>query len=88
MKYCCHKYTKCTPKYTFLINFDNKVVELIRISQIFNHPDVTETLPCDIQNKENINIVTYQLGNTVRNKLLNYKETVNSVFVNEEAAFD
>ena len=63
-------------------------MELIRISQILNHPDVIEILPYDIQNKENIPIVTYQLGNTVRNKLLNYKETVNSIFVNEEATFD
>ena len=58
----------------------------MRISQVLNHPDVIETLPCDIQNKDNIPMVTNQLGNTVRNKLVNYKKTVNSIFVDEEKA--
>lgn len=29
-------------------------------------------------------MITYQLRNTVRNKLSNYKETVNSIFMDEE----
>lgn len=41
------------------------------------------TLPFDIQNKNNIPMVTY-LGNIVRNKLLNCKETVNSIIVGGE----
>lgn len=32
------------PKYTLPINVDNKTVELIRISQILNHPEILETL--------------------------------------------
>ena len=32
-------------------------------------------------------MVTYQLGNTVRKKFWNYKEKVNSIFVDEEVAF-
>ena len=36
------------------INFYSKAVELIRISHIRNHPDVIQTLLCDIQNKKNI----------------------------------
>ena len=36
------------------INFYSKAVELIRISHIRNHPNVIQTLLCDIQNKNNI----------------------------------
>ena len=32
-------------------------------------------------------MTTYQLGKTVKNKLLNYKETVNSIFLDEKVAF-
>ena len=31
-------------------------------------------------------MVIYRLGNTVRTKLLNYKETINSISVDEEVA--
>ena len=57
-------------KYFLPINFGNKALELIKISQILNHPDVIETLPCVAQNKENIPMVTYQLYNTVRKKII------------------
>ena len=57
---------KRSPKYTLPITFDSKAVELKRISQILNHLDIIENFPSDIQNKENIPMVTYQLGNTVR----------------------
>lgn len=67
-------------KYTLPINLDRKAVEPIWISQILNHPDLTETVPCGV-GKKNIPMVTYQLDNTDRNKLLNYKENVNSIFV-------
>ena len=75
---------KYPPKYAFLKNFGYKALELIRISQILNNPDVIETLLCDIQTKYNIPLVTYQLGKAVRNKLLNYKETINSTFVDDK----
>ena len=48
-----------------------KTLELIKIWQILNLTDVVETLPCDIQTKDNIYMLTYQLGNAVRNNLLN-----------------
>ena len=32
-------------------------------------------------------MITYKLGNTVRHKLINYKETVNSIFVDEVVTF-
>ena len=36
------------PRYTLPIKFDKKPVELIKILQMLNHPDVTGILPGDI----------------------------------------
>ena len=40
-----------------------------------------------MKNKEDIPVVTYKLGSTIRNKILNYKETVDSIFVDDEVSF-
>ena len=40
-----------------------------------------------LQNKEDIPVVTYKVGSTVRNKILNYKDTVNSIFLEEDGPF-
>ena len=80
-------YKKPTPKYLCTVNFCNKAVECIRLSSIFNLPEVIQLLPSELQTKENIPVVTFKLGNTVRNKILNYKETVNSIFADEEVSF-
>lgn len=53
---------------------ENKAVQLIKTSKMFNHLDVVETLTCDIQHKENIPVETYQLSYTVRNKLVRKKK--------------
>ena len=44
-------------------------------------------LPREAQNKENRPIITYTLTNTIRNKTLNYKDTVNSIYVADEILF-
>ena len=59
----------------------------MRVLKIPNDPDVTKARPCDIENKDNVPMTTYYLCKTVRNKLLHYKETINSIFVHEEFAF-
>lgn len=40
--------------------------------------------------KKRINIpsVTYELNDIIRNKILNYKDTVNSIFVDMKVLFD
>ena len=64
-----------------------RALELIRNLQILNHPDVIKPLQPNLQNRNNIPMVTHQLHGTVRNKILNYKETTYSVFVDEEVSF-
>ena len=78
---------KIRPKYICTVNFDNKAIEAIRLSQIFNHPNTVNKLPPDMQTKDDIPMVTFKLNNTIRNKILNYKETVNSITVDEEVSF-
>ena len=78
---------KSAPKHICTVNFDNKSIEAISLSQILNHPDIVMALPCDLRDKDSIPVVTYKLGGTIRNKILNYKETVNSISVDEEVSF-
>ena len=49
----------------YIIHFDKKAVELIKILQILNHPDVIETLPEIFKIKKNIPMKTCQSGNTL-----------------------
>ena len=42
----------------------------------------------ELQSKENRPVVTYKLTNTFRNKFLNYKETVNFIYVEDEISFN
>ena len=44
-------------------------------------------LPDKFKNNEINPTVTYQIGKTVRNKTLNYKEAVNSIYGNEDVPF-
>ena len=44
-------------------------------------------LPREPQKKENRPIITYTLTNTIRNKILNYKDTVSSIYVEDEILF-
>lgn len=48
-----------------------------------NHSDLIKSFPSKFQNRGNIPMVTYQLGDTVTKKIFNYKEIVNSVFDDE-----
>ena len=81
------KNRKQAPKHICTVNFDNKAVESIQLSRILNHPDIVSALPEGMRNKEDIPVVTYKLGSTIRNKILNYKETVDSIFVDDEVSF-
>ena len=77
--------SKFIPNFVCSVKFDNKSVESIRLSSIFRDPEVISLLPEELQKDENIPVVTYTLGSTIRNKILNYKDTVNltmSILIN------
>ena len=41
----------------------------------------------ELQNKESGPVITYKLTNTIKNKILNYKDTVNSIYVEDKNSF-
>ena len=44
-------------------------------------------LPLKIQAEEHTPALSYKLCGTIRNKILNYKETVSSIYVDEDVSF-
>ena len=54
---------------------------------MFNLPKAVFQLPDKLKNNDNNPTVTYQLGKTIRNKTLNYKETFKFIFVHEDIPF-
>ena len=65
-------------KYRIAIFFDNKGLDLIKLSSIDNDPDVLGTFPV-CGNENEIPTVIYKLNQPIRSKLLDYKETVNEI---------
>ena len=47
-------------------------MEKLRLSDIFNSPEIIQLLPLKIQAEEHIPVVSYKLCGTIRNKILNY----------------
>ena len=54
-----------------IINFQNKAIEFIKLSKIFNKSDFIPQLAREFQNKENRPVITYKLIHTIKNKILN-----------------
>ena len=81
------KNKKPPPKYVCTVFFDNKAVEYIQVSKLLNHPDLVPLLPNSLQDRENRPVVTYKLGPTIRSKIFNYRQTVESIFVDDEVSF-
>ena len=81
--------TKRVPKNVCVIDFVNKGVEDIHIGSIFRLPDVISMLPNSLQTDDNVPVPTMRLTNTIRSKILNYKETVKSlsIEVDEDVSF-
>ena len=74
------KSRRTAPNNICSVYFVNKGIEFISLPSILNHPDITKLLPTeDLQTRENIPVVTYSLSNTIRNKIFNYKDTVESI---------
>ena len=78
---------KAPSKFRCTVDFQNKAIETVRLASILRNAHVINLLPADMQSDENIPMVTYKLNNTVRNKIFNYKQTVEDIRVDEEVSF-
>ena len=70
---------KIPPSNVCVIQFINKGIDDIHLSKIFKSEDVINNLPTILQEENNIPIATFKLDNPIRNKILNYKDTISSL---------
>ena len=54
---------------------------------MFNFPKIAFQRTDKLKNNDHNSIVTYQLGKTIRNKILNDKEIVSFICVDEDVSF-
>ena len=71
--------SKSAPENVCSIRFINKGMEEIKISEIFRHTDSISSLPDSLQSKEDNPKVVMKLDSPIRNKIMNYDETVRSI---------
>ena len=64
-----------------------KSLETIQLPKTYNHSDIIKKLPFNLQKKNSVPTVTYKLANNIRNNILNYKDVVKSIYVDEEVPF-
>ena len=76
------------PKNICIITFQSKAIVYIKLSKILNKPDVIAQLLRVLQNKEHRLVINHKLTNTIRIKILNYKDTVNLKYVEDEIYFN
>lgn len=79
----------CPPKNVVSIRFVNKGLDELHINDIFHVPEVISLLPEELQKEENVPSCTMKLDTPIRNKILNYRETVSSlnIMVDEDVSF-
>ena len=70
---------KKIPKYICKLNFVNKGLEQLKLSKILNSPEITSHLPETLTDTDQRVMISYKLKNPIRNKILNYKQTVFSI---------
>ena len=69
---------KESPRHILPIYFHNKGLEFIQLKTILRKPSVMTKLPESFQEDDPPSVV-YSLTSTIRNKIFNYKETVDSI---------
>ena len=75
-----HRVSKKTaPTNRCHISFNNKALDFININRILKDKEIVNTLPSNL--KSDSPTVVYQLTDTIRSKLFNYKEFVQSIDV-------
>ena len=70
---------RAAPKNVCVIRFVNKGIDALHLSKIFKLDTVISQLPANLREAENIPTVTFKLDSPIRNKILNYKQTVSSL---------
>ena len=71
---------KVFQKNVCVIFYENKGLDDIDLSRLLKSPDVIVELPHALRTEENQPRITYKLGPSIRNKIFNYKETVESIY--------
>ena len=77
---------KKSPREIFPIYFHNKGLERIKLNKILRDKEVISKLPLQLQKLEPPAIV-YKLSPTIRNKIFNYKKTVESIDINDKITY-
>ena len=78
--------TQPRPKSVPTANTPDAIFEKIHL---IIHSDIKNVyvigqLPRELQNKENRPVTTYKLTNTFKNEILDYKDTLNSIYVEDK----
>ena len=71
--------TKKVAKNICKLKFVNKGLEYLNLSKVLNSPEVICHLPEPLKDAEQRVMISYKLKAPIRNKILNYKETVLSI---------
>ena len=80
------KKIKSRPKYILPLFFENKGLQFLRLSSILHEEEIKSKLPAQFRDDENPSIV-YRLTSTIRNKILNYKDTVSNIDIHDAETF-
>ena len=80
------KVQKKRPPFAILVFLHNKGFKCINLSSVLHLRNVKNLFPDKLKIDELPSIV-YSLSKTIRNKILNYKETVSSIDTNDETTY-
>ena len=74
-------------KNIFTVMFCNERREQINVNRILKSEGLLARLPGKIQLQENIPVSVYRLTSIIRNRFLNYNETLQSILVDDKISF-
>ena len=67
---------KSTPSNICVIDYVNKGIDEFNIQRVMKDKDVIECMPAILKDRIDIPVISFRLGPTIRNKIFNYKETI------------
>ena len=75
---------KASPKNVCVVHFVNKGIDDLHLSSIFPSNVVINSLPKKLREEDEVPVVTVKLDPPIRNKILNYKQTVKNLDIRKE----